>query len=75
MKQRKKRKYEPVDYTAPEFTKCWTCQNATGGCTWSMFGEPVKGWIATPEHISANGEFADTYHIHNCPEYRKDKRI
>lgn len=53
---------------------CWTCQNCYGGCSWSREFKPVNGWIATPSYIASNEEYADTYKITYCPEYKEDIR-
>lgn len=68
------------NYPEPDLTDfnkwqpCWTCQNCYGGCNWSIDFTPVDGWIAIPVHIKSNGEFADTYKIVYCPEYKKEIR-
>lgn len=53
-------------------TKCWTCANALGGCSWSRRFKPVRGWKATPTLI--NTQYVGgtpSFEVHECPEYRK----
>ena len=71
MKKRKKRRVDLVDYSGKQFTKCWTCKNATGDCTWSHFGEPIEGWNAKKTYLPSNGEYAESYFIIDCPEYER----
>lgn len=73
MQQATKRK-KITDYTDEKFTRCWTCRNATGGCTWSHLGEPVKGWTARSTFIPSNGQYAHGYFVVSCLEYIKEKR-
>lgn len=74
MKYYKKRKAVEMDYTKEEFTKCWTCKNAcNGGCSWSRDFIPVDGWKAEKTFIPGNGEFAESYNIIDCPEYKADR--
>lgn len=47
---------------------CWTCQNATGGCSWSKNFAPIEGWDA----VSTTVDGEDTYFIKNCPQYEQD---
>lgn len=61
--------------------KCWTCENATGGCSWTaidkktgkvMF-QPVPGWDATPTRRRLSGKtIMESYEIHDCPQYVPD---
>lgn len=55
---------------------CWTCEKACGRCSWSSkFHEPIKGCIATPTEIySRRGHAIESYAIHFCPEYVKERR-
>ena len=49
---------------------CWRCKNATGKCSWSAFGKPVCGWVATPCIIKSDGERdINTYSIISCPQF------
>ena len=48
---------------------CWKCGNACGGCNWSDFLKPVKGWDAEPTIVKDSaGEFS-SYKIKKCPEF------
>lgn len=66
--------------TVKQPTLCWSCQNATGGCSWTEYGrfEPVDGWDATPTLIRSKNE--DTLHVipsylvNDCPEYIPDPK-
>lgn len=58
--------------------KCWGCQKAGGGCTWSAEGEdgairfePVPGWDAEQIPWRRYNSMADgyTYKIYDCPEF------
>ena len=81
-KYRKKRKTKsksgrPEDQIQPRQanTLCWTCQNATGKCSWSARLEPVEGWKA--KKIKVKGNFytqqkVDSYIVKKCPQYIKD---
>ena len=71
MKYYKKRVIKK-DYTKSEFTRCWTCKNACGGCSWSRDFEPVKGWEAEKTFHPTNGEFVESYYIKSCPEYERE---
>jgi hypothetical protein len=62
-----------IDYSKETFTKCWTCRNACGGCSWSREFKPVKGWDAVKTYLPTNGEHAESYHVINCPEYKPDR--
>ena len=70
MKYYKKRVIKK-DYTKPEFTRCWTCKNACGGCSWSRDFLPVYGWKAEKTFISVNEGFEESYYIKSCPEYER----
>ena len=54
-----------------EYTICWDCAKATGGCEWSDRGEPVEGWSATFLKASGTKPF-NTYHIYSCPKFERD---
>ena len=71
MKYYRKKEYK-VNYNNNNYTKCWTCKKACGGCCWSREFKPVPGWIAIPTHHPTNGEHAESYHVISCPEYRPD---
>lgn len=49
---------------------CYTCKNATGGCLWSKYFLPIKGWDADPTIIkdSEIGEIP-SFKIKSCPNY------
>ena len=54
---------------------CFDCQNACGGCSWSMSFEPIPGWTAKKVKQKITGKTAqwvDTYHITACPEFVPD---
>ena len=53
-------------------TKCITCGNACGGCSWSQDFTPVEGWIAEP---TVNREGVESFHVVDCPEYCKDRPL
>lgn len=71
MKQYKKRNAAEMDYTNEKYTKCWTCKNACGGCSWSREFIPVNCWKAEKRRIAANVGYEETYMIYDCPEYKK----
>lgn len=50
-------------------TLCWTCQNYSGGCSWSRSFTPVEGWEARP----TKNEQTDSYHVISCPEFIPDE--
>lgn len=58
-------------------TICWTCQNATGGCSWSRNLTPVDGWKAEIKKIKNTNKlgttYADSYKVISCPEYIEDE--
>lgn len=54
-------------------TKCWSCKNACGNCSWSKEFKPVDGWIATKTFLINENE--DSFIVHKCPEYIFDKMI
>ena len=49
---------------------CWTCKRACGGCPWSRYFTPIKGWTAVSVYKDRNW----TYCITACPLYDPDKR-
>ena len=57
-------------------TLCWTCQNATGKCSWSARLEPVKGWKAEKIKLKVSrdggGKYVTSYVVKKCPKYIKD---
>lgn len=54
---------------------CWTCKKVYGGCSWSKYFIPVKGWTAIPTQIkvtySTNYYTDDSYDVYACPEYER----
>lgn len=57
------------DYTNNNYTKCWTCKNACGGCSWSRDFQPVPGWNAVPTFHPSNVGNENSFHVISCPEY------
>lgn len=55
---------------------CWYCEKAIGGCRWSRFFQPVKGWKALPTVIchSKNEKGMKSYLVLDCPEFLADMR-
>jgi len=47
---------------------CWSCRNATTGCSWSRDSIPVKGWDADEEPYRGY-EGTVTYKIRDCPQF------
>ena len=70
--------FEPEIHYAKE-SLCWTCQRATGFCSWSRHFEAVPGWEAEPTTIK-NGygrgydEYVSSFEVKSCPLYIKDRR-
>ena len=63
--------------TSWENTLCWTCQNATGKCSWSARLEPVKGWKAKAFKLkmvvrNKVATYRTSYVVKECPKYIKD---
>lgn len=58
---------------APQ-TLCWYCKNACGGCSWSKSFKPVKGWTATYRPVNIFKRLADSYFVHECPEFEEGRR-
>ena len=50
------------------YTICWDCKNACGGCSWSSSLIPVKGWTAIPTHNCSQS----SYLVTECPEFERD---
>jgi hypothetical protein len=71
MKYYRIKPYQPaaVDYTAKNYSKCWTCRNACGGCSWSRDFQPVEGWKAEETYLAANRGHEESYHVYDCPAY------
>lgn len=77
---RKPKSERPKDQIQPrqKNTLCWSCQNATGGCSWSRALKPVKGWKAEPLRIQQSSlyrerSYTDSYLVKKCPKYIKDE--
>lgn len=73
-KKYKERKYRPSD----KETKCWSCQNACGGCSWSKKLKPVRGWKADKIKIKLfrigdEDFYTDSYFVRECPKYIMDE--
>lgn len=63
------------------FSLCWSCANATGGCSWTardpepdkiMF-KPVEGWEARESTFKGYRYECGSYHVMKCPQYRECK--
>lgn len=50
-------------------TICWDCKKAIGGCSWSNYFIPVKGWTAKP--TTKTGGIA-SYLVIDCPSFERD---
>lgn len=57
-----------MGYFISQATICWDCAFATGGCPWSDYLKPVKGWTAKPVHK----ECLDSYQVLECPLFKRD---
>lgn len=73
-KKYKERKYRP----GAKETKCWSCQNACGGCSWSKKLKPVRGWKADKLKIKHHNDkdepvYTDSYFVRECPKYIMDE--
>lgn len=54
-------------------TLCWNCAHATGGCRWSDYLKPVRGWTATPtKKLLYGGAEYCSYIVTACPEFKRD---
>lgn len=59
-----------------KMTKCWFCKRASGKCSWSAFGKPVRGWTAKKTRIAAIGSAAnengyiESYRVIECPKFK-----
>ena len=52
-------------------TICWNCKKAIGGCTWSDFFKPVKGWTAEQTRPAGSKPYT-SYIVEKCPEFERD---
>lgn len=59
--------------TKSKGTLCWECQKATGMCSWSKSLIPVKGWTADDGKMNIDGRPVESYFVHACPEFERDK--
>ena len=48
---------------------CWSCKNATGGCSWSKCFKPVCGWVAEAVETKDEEGNIRTYRIRSCPQF------
>lgn len=63
-----------------EFSLCWFCDNAYGGCSWSREFKPVPGWTATRRDMTTSHSVGgknrqvktESYIVHKCPEHVPD---
>jgi hypothetical protein len=77
----RKPRIEPVYKEAPinqSRSKCWSCQNYGGKCSWSRAFKPVDGWeveIKKVIHKEKGKVREDTItKVVKCPEYKQDER-
>lgn len=56
-------------------TKCWTCKNSSGGCSWSRGFRPVEGWDADRTVIKGKEGYVESFLVKECPMYEKEKSI
>ena len=64
-----------METVSKKHTLCWSCANATGGCSWSDHWEhtPVKGWVAQKSDIKySQNEIVESYIVLSCPKYIQD---
>ena len=67
---------------------CWFCKNAVPtaitdkrtnekryiqGCPWSIYTQPVPGWIADKSIMKVNGHERVTYYVYNCPLFERGR--
>ena len=59
-------------------TLCWYCQNSvpslTTGCSWSEDLKPVEGWRAERRDLKYDTHMMESYIVHWCPQYKREKR-
>lgn len=51
-------------------TKCWSCSNTCGGCSWTRDFKPVEGWEAEKIKIKNNFYIEESYIVTDCPQYK-----
>ena len=56
-----------------EETKCISCGNACGGCSWSVDFTPVDGWDAVPTTSRTHG--VTSYRVIDCPRYEPERKL
>jgi hypothetical protein len=72
------RDFEPEVHYNKE-SLCWSCERATGFCSWSRNFEPVPGWEAEPTEVKNTYkkgyfEMVASYDVKACPLYIKDNK-
>ena len=58
-----------------QYTVCWDCRKACGGCSWSNHWDhtPVPGWTAVETKVRMNNDvYAQSYIVLECPEFDRD---
>ena len=58
-----------------DFTLCWKCARAYGGCNWSDGWKPVDGWVAEPTTVKLGTRSVKSYFVKNCPEFEHEKAM
>lgn len=63
---------EPLDVVRND-TKCWNCDKAYGGCTWSAGFVPVDGWTVIRSDVKTGvDQYSESYIVLDCPQYEKE---
>lgn len=62
-----------------DYTLCWSCAKACGGCSWSKDFKPIDGWDAIPTKIripddDGGARYVDSFKITACPQYIADSK-
>ena len=66
-KEKKLKKKKPQ-----KSSKCWYCDKNATNCEWVRIYKPVKGWKAKKSKISGNNcRDLPTYHVYDCPNFKK----
>lgn len=55
-------------------TKCWYCNNAYSGCSWSADFIPVDGWNAKQTTLNFGHKTVGSYIVYECPLYDQGRR-
>lgn len=65
------------NYKKKSDTLCWNCARCYGGCSWSRFFQPVKGWKARQTTIKneKSNKIITSYDVEYCPIFKSDRRI